>query len=126
MKESFERLVKILEQLRGEGGCPWDQEQTIESMKSCVLDEAREVAEAIENGDMENLKEEIGDLMFVLIFIAGIAKEKGHFDIKSSIDGIYDKMIRRHPHIFGDAKAKNAEEATRLFNEAKAKEKASR
>jgi len=123
MKESFEKLVQIAEKLRAPGGCPWDREQTFVSMKKCVLEEAQEVAEAIEKEDMENLKEELGDLLFTIVFISDIAREKGLFDLRDSIEGIKEKLIRRHPHVFGDRKAKNAQEAYDLFYEAKRKEK---
>ena len=123
MKESFEQLVNLTRKLRGEGGCPWDKKQTIESMKKSILDEAQEVADAIDNKDMENLQEELGDLLFVIVFISNIAKEEGIFDLKDSLKGIHDKLIRRHPHIFGDKKATTADEALALFNEAKKLEK---
>lgn len=121
--ESFEKFVEIIERLRGKNGCPWDKEQTIASLKEDVLSEADELRAAIEKGDYENIKEEIGDLIWGLVLMTQIAKEEGRFDLEDVFAEVNDKMIRRHPHVFGNAKAKNGEEALKLFHEAKANEK---
>ena len=121
--EEFKRLVELIERLRGEDGCPWDRKQTIVSLKEDVLSEADELREAIEKEDYENIKEEIGDLIWGLVLMAQVAKEDDRFDIAGVFKDINEKMIRRHPHVFGDAKAKDSEEAKRLFFEAKANEK---
>jgi len=119
----FEKLVKLIEKLRSEKGCPWDREQTIASLKEDVLDEARELREAIENEDYENIKEEIGDLIWGLVLMAQVAKEEGRFDIEDVFKEVNDKIVRRHPHVFSNIKAKNGEEARQFFYEAKENEK---
>jgi tetrapyrrole methylase family protein/MazG family protein len=119
----FEKLVEIVEKLRGENGCPWDKEQTIESLKSDVVGEVEELRQAIENKGYENLKEEIGDVIWASVLLAQVAKDDGLFDIDEVLKAVNEKMVGRHPHVFGGAKAANGEEATRLFKEAKANEK---
>jgi ornithine cyclodeaminase/alanine dehydrogenase len=119
----FEKLFELIEQLRGEQGCPWDREQTITSLKNDVLSEVHEVVKAIDNEDHENLKEEIGDLIWVTAMITQIAKERGHFDMDDVLKNVMRKMIRRHPHVFDDAKATTADETKRMFNTVKRREK---
>ncbi len=101
-KYGFEDLVKIMEELREK--CPWDREQTHESLKKYLIEEAYEVLDAIDSGDDEKLKEELGDLLLQPVFHAQIAKERGAFDINDVIDQLVRKLIERHPHVFGDAK----------------------
>lgn len=101
MSDSFERLLKITDTLRGEGGCPWDRRQTPESMRRYIIEEACEVVQAINDGDKTELCEELGDLLFQVVFQARMAKENGDFDIDDVINGISGKMVSRHPHIFG-------------------------
>ena len=120
---NFEKLVNLIKLLRSEDGCPWDREQTIKSLKEDVLDEAREVREAIEKEDYENLKEEIGDLIWGLLLMTEIAEEQKLFTLDDVLQGVIEKIIRRHPHVFGNKKAKSAEEAKKIFYEAKANEK---
>jgi len=96
----FEQLIKIVKRLRGSDGCPWDKEQTPHSLVSYLLEETYEVIEAIDEKDWDGLKEELGDLMFHIIFQATIAKEDELFDISESIKNINEKLIRRHPHVF--------------------------
>ena len=96
----FERLVEIMRVLRAPGGCPWDREQTIASLRPFLLEETYEVLEAIEDGTPEDLREELGDYLFEAVFVAQISQEAGGFTIADAIDGICDKLIRRHPHIF--------------------------
>ncbi len=109
-RDSFWRVVKIMEILRGEGGCPWDREQTRESLKPYLIEEAYEVLEAIDEKDPEKLKEELGDLLLQIIFHAQMAKEKGEFDVSQVLQTLAEKLIRRHPHVFGEAMVKNAQE----------------
>jgi len=101
--EAFEELVEIMARLRGPGGCPWDREQTIESLRGFVLEETYEVLEAIDRRDHESLKGEVGDLLFEGVFLAQIENDEGHFSVTDSLKHIIAKLIRRHPHVFGDA-----------------------
>lgn len=108
MSQAFDQLVAVMERLRGEGGCPWDREQTPESLKPFLIEEAYEVVEAIEAGKAEALREELGDLLFQVLFHAQIAKEKGEFDIDGVLKTTIEKMTRRHPHVFSPEGAENA------------------
>lgn len=101
---NFNDLQMIMKALRAEDGCPWDRVQTHESIKKCLTDECEEVLMAIDNKDMDNLKEELGDVLFQVIMHSEIAEESGDFNIYDVIDGICRKMVFRHPHVFGDAK----------------------
>lgn len=121
---TFEELVSVVTQLRSENGCPWDREQTFESLKKCVLDESQEVIQAVDNKDMENLCEELGDVLLQVLMYSQIAAEKGLFTLDDVVDGICEKMIRRHPHVFGDAKVNSVEEGLALWDEIKKQEKA--
>ena len=112
---SFEKLVELVERLRSESGRPWDKEQTIASLREDVLSEADELREAIEKEDYENIKEEIGDLIWGLVLMAQIAKEEGRFDLEDVFKEANAKLIRRHPHVFGDKKAANSKEALSCF-----------
>jgi tetrapyrrole methylase family protein/MazG family protein len=100
----FERLLDIMHRLRGPAGCPWDREQTATSLKPFLIEEAYEVLEAIESGEPGPLREELGDLVLQVVFHAEIAAERGAFGISEVLAGIGDKMIRRHPHVFGEAR----------------------
>jgi uncharacterized protein YabN with tetrapyrrole methylase and pyrophosphatase domain len=122
-KKTLKNLEELAEKLRSETGCPWDREQTIASMLKCVDEEVSEVRQAIENGDHENLKEELGDVLFQIVMIAQIAKEHEYFDFKDVIDGIYKKIVSRHTWVFGKDKAKTPEEAILMWKENKRKEK---
>ena len=104
----FSRLVEIMRRLRGPGGCPWDAEQTHESLTRYLLEEAYEVMEAIDAGTPELLKEELGDLLLQPVFHAAIAEEQEHFTIADVLDAINDKLVRRHPHVFGDMVIKSS------------------
>ncbi len=97
------KLIKIMESLRGEKGCPWDKEQTRESLKPFIIEEAYELIEAIEENDPEKIKEELGDLLFQIVFQCQIAKENKEFDLSDVVKNISEKMVARHPHVFGDA-----------------------
>ncbi len=125
MKEhySFQELREIVAELRSPEGCPWDREQTYESLKKTLRDETQEVLDAVDNKDMENLKEELGDLLLQVVFYAQIASEDGFFTLDDVISGLARKMVRRHPHVFGDEKAETSEEALELWYRIKAMEK---
>jgi len=110
----FAELVKIMEQLRGEEGCPWDREQTHESLKPFLIEEAYEVLEAMEARDQERFQEELGDLLFQIIFHTQIGKEQGQFTMEQLLEKITEKMVRRHPHVFSDSLVADAQEV--LFN----------
>ena len=125
--ESFDELKKVIAQLRAPGGCPWDREQTHESLKPSCIEEAAEVRCGVnvlsETGNPENLKEELGDLLLQIMMHAEIAEEEGIFTIDDVIKGITEKMIRRHPHVFGDTKVSGSGEVLKNWEEIKAKEK---
>lgn len=121
---TFADLTNIIAELRSDHGCPWDREQTFVSLKKCLADETEEVFQAIDNQDMENLCEELGDVLLQVILNSQIAREQGLFTIDDVIDGLCKKMIRRHPHVFGDAKAGSPEESLALWNQIKQQEKA--
>ena len=106
--EEFDELVAIIARLRGPGGCPWDREQTHSSLKGNPTEEAYEVLEAIDKGDMQELCEELGDLLLQVVLHAQIARDDGDFEIGDVVRGISTKLIHRHPHVFGDAEAKDA------------------
>lgn len=123
--DNLQKLLDIMEKLRDpKEGCAWDVEQTFETIAPYTIEEAYEVAEAIDNKDMDGLKDELGDLMFQAVFHARMAEEAGHFNFSDVIDAISDKMIRRHPHVFGDEKYRDAEEQTVAWEEQKALERA--
>jgi tetrapyrrole methylase family protein/MazG family protein len=109
MSTAFERLVEIMMRLRGEGGCPWDRQQTRESLTPFLLEETHEVLEAIETGRSDALREELGDLLFQVLFHAQIASEAGEFDICDVVEGTVQKMTRRHPHVFGRSEGAHAD-----------------
>ncbi|MCG8482611.1 MAG: nucleoside triphosphate pyrophosphohydrolase [Clostridia bacterium] len=119
----MENLVNILKGLRGENGCPWDKEQTHESLKPCLIEEAYEVIDAIDHKNMDSLEEELGDLLLQVVFHANIAEEKSTFDIQQVIKKVSHKMIYRHPHVFGNVNAENTEKALLTWEEMKKNEK---
>jgi tetrapyrrole methylase family protein/MazG family protein len=108
--DKFQKLVEIMAQLRSENGCPWDKEQTHESLRQYLLEEAHEVLEAIDQKDSAALEEELGDVLLQVVFHAQIAAESQTFDINGVIDAISEKLVRRHPNVFGDAKIETAKE----------------
>lgn len=122
MKE-FDEFVKTIATLRGENGCPWDIEQTHESLKKCLIDETQEVLDAIDAHDDENLCEELGDVLLQVVMHAQIAAEENRFTIEDVVRTVNEKMIRRHPHVFGDVKVNSLEEQLRLWEEIKRNEK---
>ncbi len=110
MKRSFDDLVRLMTRLRGPDGCPWDRKQTLPDLKAYVIEESYEVVEAIDQNDRAALAEELGDMMLQAVFIAEITREEGSFDIYDAITAIHDKLVRRHPHVFGDVEANDAEQ----------------
>lgn len=123
MPKNFDRLVEIMERLRGEKGCPWDRKQTRESLKPYLIEETYEVMEAIEEQDAAKLKEELGDLLYQILFHSRISKENGEFDIEDVLAAACEKMVRRHPHVFGDRKAESAGEVLKQWEAIKRGEK---
>lgn len=123
---SFEALVELVEKLRGPEGCPWDKEQTYETLAPMTIEEAYELLEAIETRNVEQMKAELGDLIFQVVFYAKIAKERGEFTIEDVIAHVREKMTRRHPHVFGTATARTSEDVLRRWEAIKLQEKAHR
>ena len=121
---TYQELLEIVAELRSDHGCPWDRKQTHESMIKCLREESEEVIEAIENQDDENLCEELGDVMLQVLMHSQIATEEGRFTIEDVVDMLAQKLVRRHPHVFGSQKALTAEEGLASWNAIKAQEKA--
>ncbi len=121
--EKFETLLRLMERLRGPGGCPWDREQTFTSLRRYLIEETYEVLEAIERGDWGHLPDELGDLQLQIVFQAQIASEEGHFGIEDVLDRINDKLVRRHPHVFGSESLGTAGEVVHRWEEIKQQEK---
>lgn len=127
MAENIERLIAVMAKLRDpEGGCPWDQAQTYRSIAPHTIEEAYEVVEAVENADFAALKDELGDLLFHVIYYSQMASEDGHFSFDAVAAAAADKMIRRHPHVFGDAEVADAGEQTVAWEAQKARERAAK
>lgn len=122
---SFERLVALQSRLRAPGGCPWDREQTHQSLRPFLLEETYEVLDALESGDPEKLASELGDLLLQVVFHAELARESGKFDIRDVTDAIHSKLIRRHPHVFGKVKARTSSEVLKNWEQLKAEERKS-
>ncbi|MEL1134822.1 nucleoside triphosphate pyrophosphohydrolase [Desulfitobacterium sp. THU1] len=120
---SMTKLLEIMRTLRSPGGCPWDQEQTHTSLKPYLVEESYEVLEAIEAQDMYNLAEELGDLLLQVVFHAQVAQEAGEFQFQDVLRSIIEKMIRRHPHVFGDIEVENSTEVLKNWDQIKQKEK---
>lgn len=117
---SFERLLNIMNDLRA--NCPWDMKQTLESLRHLTIEETYELSDAILEGDLQEVKKEIGDIMLHLVFYAKIASETGAFDITDVLNGICEKLIHRHPHIYSDVEVKNEEDVKRNWEQLKLKE----
>lgn len=124
--ERFERAVGIMARLRAPGGCPWDREQTFDSIKPFTLEETYEVLEAIDNRDWDELTGELGDLLLQVLFYAEMAQEEKHFSIDDVLDRLSDKLVNRHPHVFGDVEANTSAEVLRNWEAIKAEEKKKR
>lgn len=118
--KAFERLLIIMDELRA--GCPWDKEQTFESLRHLTIEEVYELADAILDKDLDGIKKELGDLMLHLVFYAKIGSESGSFDIKDVLDSISEKLIHRHPHIYGETKVTDAEDVLNNWEKLKLKE----
>jgi MazG family protein len=123
MSKNFDQLVSIMNRLRDPGGCPWDREQTLETLAPYFLEEAYEVVDAIAAGDPDKLCEELGDLLLQIVFVARVAGEKGWFDIDAVAQSISEKMVRRHPHVFGDREVSDADEVLRNWEDIKKDER---
>ena len=121
--ERFERAVAIMERLRAPGGCPWDREQTFDSIKPYTLEETYEVLEAIDNRDWDELPGELGDLLLQVLFYSEMAREQGTFSIDDVLDRLSGKLVDRHPHVFGDTKADTATEVKRNWEALKVEER---
>lgn len=123
--QKFEQLLALMARLRAPGGCPWDREQTFDSIKAYTLEETYEVLDAIERRDWAGLCEELGDFLLQAVFYAEMAAEQQHFSIADSLDAINEKLVRRHPHVFGTGEANTADEVKQRWDEIKAREKQS-
>jgi nucleoside triphosphate diphosphatase len=121
--EKFEQLVDLMSRLRAPGGCPWDRKQTFETIKSYLLEETYEVMDAIDGRDWNGLAEELGDLLLQPVFLAEIAEEQGLFTVSDSLDAINQKLVRRHPHVFGNAVAETPEVVKQHWDKIKRQEK---
>ena len=115
----FDDLLEIVKKLRGEGGCPWDMEQTHQSIKQSIIEEGYELIETLDNEDWENVADESGDLLLQVVFHAQIGKEKGEYNIDDVINAVCRKLIHRHPHVFGDVKVKDSNEVLANWNQIK-------
>src|SRR6185369_444612 len=124
--ERFERAVQIMHRLRAPGGCPWDREQTFDSIKPYTLEETYEVLEAIDARDWPELTGELGDLLLQVLFYSEMANEAGHFAIDDVLDRLSTKLVDRHPHVFGDVKAETSSEVLRNWEALKSEEKKQR
>ena len=118
--EAFGRLLKIMDELREQ--CPWDKKQTFQSLRNLTIEETYELADALLNEDLDEIKEEIGDVMLHMVFYAKIADEKKAFDIADSLNAVCDKLVNRHPHIYGDVKVENEEDVKKNWEQLKLKE----
>ncbi len=121
--DTFEDLVAIMDRLRDPGGCPWDREQTYDSLRGYLLEECYEVVEALDQGDRRALREELGDLLFQVVFLSRLAAEEGAFSATDVVRSIGEKMLRRHPHVFADGRADTTGEVLRRWEEIKREEK---
>ncbi len=120
--QKFIDLLELVTRLRAPNGCPWDQKQTPQSFKPYLIEEAHELAEAIDLDDPDHIREELGDMLFQIAFLNGLYSEAGHFSMEEVLDTIIAKMIRRHPHVFGDSKIESEEALRRQWNDIKARE----
>lgn len=119
----FDELLQVADRLLGPGGCPWDHSQNFFSLQPYVLEEAHEVVEAVDAGDDHKIFEELGDLLYTVIFYSKIAEKEKRFTIENVLNSIKEKLIRRHPHIFGEGEAKDADEVVKRWEEIKKQEK---
>jgi MazG family protein len=119
---AFDELKQLMDRLREPGGCPWDREQTLPALRGTVLEEAYEVVEAIDSGDHDHLCEELGDLLLQVLFISRIESEEGRFDVDAVIRQVHAKLVRRHPHVFGEVEASTSGEVLRQWEQIKLEE----
>jgi MazG family protein len=124
--QSLSRLVEIMQRLLAPDGCPWDREQTLESLRPYVVEEAHEVVDAIDGGSPDELREELGDLLLQIVFQSELARARGWFGPDDVVAGICEKLVRRHPHVFGDQKVSGTAEVLANWEQIKAQEKAGR
>ena len=122
-KHYFDEIVDIIERLRAPDGCPWDRKQTLETLRTPITEEAYELADAITKSKMDAVKEEAGDLLLQIVFVASLAREQGAFEMKDVVRAICDKLIRRHPHVFGTEDARDADEVLRNWERIKKEER---
>jgi len=122
-RRSFDDLVAIMDRLRDPGGCPWDREQTFETLRGYLIEESYEAVDAIDRGDRPGLAEELGDLLLQVVFLARLGKEEKAFDAGDVVEGIAAKLVRRHPHVFGDESAASSGEVLKRWEEIKKEEK---
>lgn len=122
----FTKLTEVMKRLRAPGGCPWDREQTYLSLRRYILEEAYELIEAVESEDISNMREECGDLLLQVVFISCIAEERGEFEIGDVLDTLTEKLIRRHPHVFGDVCAETSEQVLKNWEQIKVGERKER
>lgn len=120
---AIEDLLETMARLRAPNGCPWDREQDHQSIAECLVDECSELLETIDNLDMDHMKEELGDVLLQVVFHSQLARESEHFDFEAVAREVNDKLIRRHPHVFGESSAENSEQVLHQWEEIKAKEK---
>lgn len=123
MSKTFSDIVELSKYLRSPDGCPWDKEQTLLTLRKYILEEAYEVIQAIESDDNDEIVEELGDFLFQVVFASQIASENKRFDVEDVITKLHNKLVRRHPHVFGDKKAKDAGDAVKSWQNEKSKEK---
>jgi tetrapyrrole methylase family protein / MazG family protein len=121
--EEFTKLVELMATLRGEKGCPWDKKQTVKAFKTFLLEEVYELLDAIERDNCKDIREELGDLLFHIIFISQICRERGFFDIRQVVADSYDKMYRRHPHVFSELSTQQNRSVEKQWEEIKKEEK---
>ena len=121
--KQFQHLLEVLEALLGPGGCPWDREQTLATMRASVLEEVHEVIEAIDLDDDKKLVEELGDLLFNVAFFCKLGEKEGRFDVASVLEGVTEKLIRRHPHVFGEAEVADMDAVLEQWEAIKSEEK---
>ena len=121
--ENFVQLVELMRRLRAPGGCPWDREQTFQTIKPYLLEETYEVVEAIDNQDFAGLKDELGDLLLQVVFFSQMAAEAGHFTINEVVAAIHTKLVRRHPHVFGDKSLDTPDQVKKQWSELKEEER---
>ena len=124
--ESMDEFRRLIATLRGDPGCPWDKKQTLQTMAGYLLEEAREAVDEINKHDDRGLCEELGDVLLILVMMSQIAEEEHRFDFKDVVAGISEKIIRRHPHVFGDVKVMSADEVLANWQEIKKREKQAR